>query len=117
MSESSTLFRFLPEPGPCAVGVRVVAQYDCSRVFKSSTDECGRPFAGERARPLQTLVWYPAKPEQRATMMVRDYTALWATETSFDMPRLPVRAREELVLVFRGDPAGAAVEVVSYQLP
>ena len=30
---------------------------------------------------------------------------------------LPVRAREEVVLVFRGDPAGAAVEVVSYQLP
>ena len=30
---------------------------------------------------------------------------------------LPVRAREEAVLVFRGDPAGAAVEVVSYQLP
>ena len=30
---------------------------------------------------------------------------------------LPVRAREEVVLVFRGDPAGAAVEVVSYRLP
>ena len=30
---------------------------------------------------------------------------------------LPVRAREELVLVFRGDPSGASVEVVSYQLP
>lgn len=30
---------------------------------------------------------------------------------------LPVGAREEAVLVFRGDPAGAAVEVVSYQLP
>jgi len=30
---------------------------------------------------------------------------------------LPVRAREEFVLIFRGDPAGASVEVVSYQLP
>jgi uncharacterized protein (TIGR02588 family) len=30
---------------------------------------------------------------------------------------LPVRAREEVVLVFRGDPSGAAVEVVSYRLP
>jgi uncharacterized protein (TIGR02588 family) len=30
---------------------------------------------------------------------------------------LPVRARGELVLVFRGDPSGASVEVVSYQLP
>ena len=30
---------------------------------------------------------------------------------------LPVRAREEVVLVFRSDPAGASVEVVSYQRP
>jgi uncharacterized protein (TIGR02588 family) len=30
---------------------------------------------------------------------------------------LPVRAREEVVLVFRGDPSGASVEVVSYQRP
>jgi uncharacterized protein (TIGR02588 family) len=30
---------------------------------------------------------------------------------------LPVRAREKVVLVFRGDPSGASVEVVSYQLP
>ena len=30
---------------------------------------------------------------------------------------LPVRAREEAVLIFRGDPSGASVEVVSYQRP
>jgi uncharacterized protein (TIGR02588 family) len=30
---------------------------------------------------------------------------------------LPVRAREEAVLIFRGDPSGAGVEVVSYQRP
>ena len=30
---------------------------------------------------------------------------------------LPVRAREEVVLIFRGDPAAAGVEVVSYQRP
>jgi len=30
---------------------------------------------------------------------------------------LPVRAREEAVLIFRGDPTEASVRVVSYQRP
>lgn len=30
---------------------------------------------------------------------------------------LPVGAREEVVLIFRGDPSGASVEVVSYRRP
>jgi uncharacterized protein (TIGR02588 family) len=30
---------------------------------------------------------------------------------------MPVRARKEVVLTFRGDPTGASVEVVSYQRP
>lgn len=30
---------------------------------------------------------------------------------------LPVQAREEIVLIFRGDASGASVEVVSYQQP
>jgi uncharacterized protein (TIGR02588 family) len=30
---------------------------------------------------------------------------------------LPVQAREEVLLIFRGEPSGASVEVVSYQQP
>lgn len=30
---------------------------------------------------------------------------------------LPVRAREQVVLIFRGDPSGAMVDVVSFQQP
>lgn len=30
---------------------------------------------------------------------------------------LPVQAREEIVLIFRGEPSGASVEVISYQQP
>jgi uncharacterized protein (TIGR02588 family) len=30
---------------------------------------------------------------------------------------LPVRAREEVILIFRSEPSGANVEVVSFQLP
>lgn len=48
-------------PGPYAVGFRVVAQYDYSRSYQGATDAfTGQPTVGERARPLQTLVWYPA---------------------------------------------------------
>ena len=37
------------------------------------------------------------------------------TVTTIDF--LPVRAHEEVVLVFRGEPSGAVVEVVSYHRP
>lgn len=37
------------------------------------------------------------------------------TATTIDF--LPVRAREEVVLVFRGEPSAAVVDVVSYHLP
>jgi uncharacterized protein (TIGR02588 family) len=30
---------------------------------------------------------------------------------------LPIQAREEIVLIFRGDASGASIEVVSYQQP
>lgn len=30
---------------------------------------------------------------------------------------LPVQAREEIVLIFRSEPSGASVDVVSYQQP
>jgi pimeloyl-ACP methyl ester carboxylesterase len=41
-------FRFLQQPGPFDVGLRVVQLYDDSRSF------------GDGSRPLQTLIWYPA---------------------------------------------------------
>ncbi|HEX5885257.1 MAG TPA: hypothetical protein VFY67_12020 [Pyrinomonadaceae bacterium] len=37
------------------------------------------------------------------------------TVTTIDF--LPVRAQEEVVLVFRGEPSAAVVEVVSYRRP
>jgi hypothetical protein len=79
-------FRLLEEPGPHAVGLKVVEQYDRERVFRSSADEAGKPIQGERARPLQTLVWYPAKKSNQRAMEIGDYLALMETETSFDKP-------------------------------
>jgi hypothetical protein len=92
--EDTTPFRFSEKAGPHSVGLQVIEQYDHSRVFRHLTDELGHPFTGERARPLQTLIWYPAKADPGKPMTVRDYTELWAIETSFGRPKLPARARE-----------------------
>jgi hypothetical protein len=76
------------------VGLRVVEQYDSSRVYRHLTDDLGKPFQGERARPLQTLIWYPAEKTGGASMTVGDYTALMATETSFGHPRMTEDSKE-----------------------
>ena len=81
-------FRFTEKPGPDAVGLKVVEQYDFSRIYRSVTDDLGKPYQGERARPLQTLIWYPAQKSTVKPMTVGDYGELLATETTFGKPEL-----------------------------
>jgi hypothetical protein len=95
-SQTGPLFRFDEKTGPHAVGLKVVEQYDYSRTFRHSTDEFGKPYQGERARPLQTLVWYPAGQNSAKPMTVGDYVNLWATETSFGHPKISARMKEWL---------------------
>jgi dienelactone hydrolase len=71
--------------GPHPVGFRVVHQYDYSRVYKPAFDLEGKPTKGERARPIQTLIWYPAQPDKSAQpMLYGRYVELLATEQDFD---------------------------------
>lgn len=79
-------FRLTEKQGPFAVGLKVVYQYDFSRIYRPPTDDMGLPFQGERARPLQTLVWYPAQMSSAKAMTFGDYLALEATQTNFDHP-------------------------------
>src|SRR5260370_37445148 len=76
-------FRFTEKPGPHPVGLKVVEQYDYSRTYRPITDELGKPFVGDRARPLQTLVWYPSQRSSEKPMTVGDYSRLAATATDF----------------------------------
>jgi dienelactone hydrolase len=94
VAENAPLFRFAEKSGDYGVGLHVVEQYDYSRMYRHLTDDLGKPYQGERARPLQTLVWYPAEHSQAKRMTVGDYGNLWATETSFGAPRLSTRAKE-----------------------
>jgi dienelactone hydrolase len=66
----------------------VVEQYDFSRTWVSRTDALGKATVGERARPLQTLIWYPAVKGSGKPMTVGDYGELAATETSFGKPAM-----------------------------
>lgn len=88
------IFRFVEKPGPHAVGLKIVEQYDYSRTFRRATDEFGKPYQGERARPLQTLVWYPAEQNNGRPMTVSDYVNLWAAETSFGHSKMPAKGKE-----------------------
>ena len=95
-SQNAPTFKLLEKPGPHTVGLKVVEQYDYSRTFHPLLDNLGKPYQGERARPLQTLIWYPAQSSASTPMTVGEYVALKATETSFGKPKLPTGLREWL---------------------
>jgi tetratricopeptide (TPR) repeat protein len=93
-AQNAPYFRFAEAPGPHPVGLKVVEQYDLSRTFRGLTDDLGKPSVGERARPLQTLVWYPAEKSSAKPMTVADYGNLQATEISFGKPMIPADMKE-----------------------
>jgi tetratricopeptide (TPR) repeat protein len=87
-AQTGPVFHFEPKPGPYGVGLKVVEQYDHSRVFRSATDALGKPYVGERDRPLQTLIWYPAVAGAAKHMTVKDYVDLLPSEIDFEHPQI-----------------------------
>jgi dienelactone hydrolase len=83
-AETPAVFHFPQPQGPEEVGLKVVEQYDLTRVFRGTTDDLGLAYTGERARPLQTLIWYPAEKSSSSPMTIGDYVALRSAETNFD---------------------------------
>jgi dienelactone hydrolase/predicted negative regulator of RcsB-dependent stress response len=86
VAQQVPVFQFMEKPGSHAVGLEVMEQYDFSRTYRQATDDLGKPYTKERARPLQTLIWYPAEKSAGKPMTVADYIDLFATETSFGEP-------------------------------
>ncbi len=87
-AQTAPPFHLTEQPSPHAVGLKVVEQYDYTRTFHSPTDVLGKPYTGERARPIQTLIWYPAESSKASKMTVADYGKLLAAETDFANPHL-----------------------------
>jgi predicted dienelactone hydrolase len=80
------------EPGPHGVGLRIVQQYDYTRSYREKIDlVTGTPNSGNRARPMQTLVWYPTR-EAGKSMIYGDYVRAEATDEVFEQPRERITA-------------------------
>jgi len=91
LAQAAAPFTFPNPPGPFAVGFRVVNQYDHARAYQGEFDAVtGKAVEGERARPIQTLVWYPAAANGKP-MVFGDYLALTGSEDDFT--RSEVRQR------------------------
>jgi dienelactone hydrolase len=76
----------IPEAGPHAVGLRIVQQYDYSRVLEPQVDAFGKAAPAAPGRPIQTLVWYPAKRTNGAPMLVADYRQAGLSDIDFSVP-------------------------------
>lgn len=87
-AQSVAAFSLGAKQGPYPVGLRVVEQYDYSRTFQPLVDDLGKPYRGETARPIQTLIWYPAQKSSSRPITFGEYIDLGKTETSFGSPKL-----------------------------
>lgn len=76
-------FTFSEKPGDFAVGFKVVQQYDTTRTYLGRFDATtGEPITKNRARPIQTLIWYPATTSGDR-MHYGDYLILTGSEDDF----------------------------------
>jgi dienelactone hydrolase len=92
LCQAAPNFSFPNAPGPHPVGLKVVLQYDYARAYRSEIDPVtGDARKGERARPIQTLVWYPASRSGK-TMVYGDYLRLIGSEDDFTRTDEQVRA-------------------------
>lgn len=82
-------------PGPQPLGLRVVEQYDLSRGYRTATNpHTGKATTGERSRPIQTLIWYPAEKGTAIVVNTGDYLRLGGKSDEFPAA-LAERARLE----------------------
>jgi dienelactone hydrolase len=91
-------FVFSAEPGPYPVGVQVKAQYDYTRVYRPAVNMVtGQPETHERARPIQSITWYPARAKGKP-LTFRDYIATRATEDAFHLSPAEVQRLTDTTL-------------------
>lgn len=109
-AQAAESFTISNPPGSHAVGVKIVQQYDRTRVFKASVDlATGEPVQGERARPVQAIVWYPAVRGGKP-VTYRDYLDTIATEVDFTRGAAEVKRMTDTLV---SDNAGTRREAVS----
>lgn len=102
LSRAASNFTFSNPEGPSGVGFHLVHQYDFSRAYRGRIDlATGKPTVGERARPIQTLVWYPAQKGGKR-MTYGDYLRAAATEEVFERTEAEIDALTRELVEVRG---------------
>lgn len=94
LAHATSTINFTHARGPHPVGLRVVQQYDHGRGIERDINAFGESRGGERSRPVQTLIWYPARTVG-APMKAVDYELTKLTDHDFDVPAAElVKTRE-----------------------
>lgn len=107
------LLKFQLTHGPYAVGFKAVNNYDYSRTFYSTYDEQGNNVT-EKARPIQTSIWYPAnnlKTRNAKRIGFKEYTNLVAHHLGYKPLTEKVR-QNALALFYRDVAAPASKQIV-----
>lgn len=100
----------VPAPGPYKVGLHIRQQYDQARVYRHVRDSVTAQMTdSERARPVQTLVWYPAAGRGEP-MLYRDYVSTMASEDRFGAPDQARRDTHAAIADFTAGPRGPVVK-------
>lgn len=104
---AESLFTFSNQPGEHGVGVRYVKQYDRTRLFSPRRGEA--PKEGS-ARPIQTVIWYPAEKGAKH-ITYNDYLGLLGWETEFTLnPREEARVVDRWLNMVTDGKRAAQVE-------
>jgi len=83
------------EAGPHAVGFMAFEEYDYGRTFQAKRDYFGEVIPGEKARPIQACVWYPAVEDAGAVpVLFSDYAFSPPEDHSFYQFLSAVQNRE-----------------------
>lgn len=78
------------------IGFRMEHAKDPTRPFLPVRDETGDPRAGETARPLQLLIWYPAVRSDGRPVTRGEIVRAWRSELEgFEPPADPATAESE----------------------
>lgn len=106
------------KPGPYAIGFKTVEKYDYSRVFRAKNDYYGKPLSGERARPIQICIWYPAKiTDEASEMTYSEYVFPYPEDNRFIDIISELQNREIYYLHYiTGNDQGLVVDLMSVEM-
>jgi len=117
VTHANTLWGDL-KPGPYGIGFKTIEKYDYQRPVGPILDYFGAPLEGERSRPMQMCIWYPAdRAESDMPLVYGEYAFTNPEDEEFITVLSALQNREigYLGTVFGGD-RGFVLDVMSLEL-